>query len=174
MSVMAFVSRSGRRLYSTVIPGRAANPESRDSGSALRASRNDGASRSAIYLQRGDKRFLRDVDLAELPHLLLALLLLLQKFALARDVAAVALCGDVLAQRAHGFAGDHLAADRGLDRNLEHVRRDQFLHLLDHGAAAAFGALAVHQHRQSVHRLGVGEGLHVDEVGGVSRWWAEG
>jgi hypothetical protein len=45
---------------------------------------------SAIHLQRGNKRFLRDVDLAELPHLLLAFLLLLQKFAFARDVAAVA------------------------------------------------------------------------------------
>src|SRR5256885_14791030 len=57
-------------------------------------------SASAIHLQRGDKSFLRDVDLAELPHLLLAFLLLLQKFAFARDVAAVALCGDVLAQGA--------------------------------------------------------------------------
>src|SRR3954470_5468985 len=37
---------------------------------------------SAIHLQRGNKSFLRDVDLAELPHLLLAFLLLLQKFAL--------------------------------------------------------------------------------------------
>src|ERR1700726_2560881 len=34
---------------------------------------------SAIHLQRGDKGFLRDVDLAELPHLLLAFLLLFQK-----------------------------------------------------------------------------------------------
>src|SRR4051794_26811036 len=81
---------------------------------------------SAIHLQRRDKSFLRDVDLAELPHLLLAFLLLLKKFALTRDVAAVAFRGDVLAQRADGFAGDDLAADRGLDRDLEHVRRDQF------------------------------------------------
>src|SRR5712675_826234 len=98
---------------------------------------------SAIHLQRRDKSFLRDVDLAELPHLLLAFLLLFQKLALASDVAAIAFRGDVLAQRTHGLARDHLAADRGLDRDLEHVRRDQFLHLLDHGAAAALGALAV-------------------------------
>src|SRR6266851_2194989 len=96
---------------------------------------------SAIHLERRDKSFLRNVDLAELPHLLLAFLLLLQKLSFARDVAAVALCRDVLAQRAHGFARDHLAADRRLDRNLEHVRRDQLLHLLDHGAAAALRAL---------------------------------
>src|SRR3982751_2468203 len=83
---------------------------------------------SAVHLQRGDEGFLRDVDLAELPHLLLAFLLLLQKFALTSDVAAVALCGDVLAQGADGFTRDHLAADRRLDRDLEHVRRGQLLH----------------------------------------------
>src|SRR5689334_15180824 len=80
---------------------------------------------SAIDLQRGDEGFLRDVDLAELPHLLLAFLLLLQKLPLTRDVAAIALCSDVLAQRADRFARYHLAADRRLDRDLEHVRRDQ-------------------------------------------------
>jgi hypothetical protein len=45
---------------------------------------------SAIHLQRRNEGFLRDVDLAELPHLLLAFLLLLQKLAFAGDVAAVA------------------------------------------------------------------------------------
>ena len=69
---------------------------------------------SAIHLQRRNKRLLRDIHLAELAHLLLAFLLLLQKFALSRDVAAVAFRGDVLAQRADGFAGDDLAADRRL------------------------------------------------------------
>src|SRR4051812_8909409 len=58
---------------------------------------------SAIDLQRGDEGFLRNVDLAELPHLLLAFLLLLQKFAFTRDVAAVAFRGDVLAQRAYSL-----------------------------------------------------------------------
>src|SRR4051812_912132 len=48
---------------------------------------------SAIHLQCGNESFLRDVDLAELPHLLLAFLLLLQKLALTGDVAAVAFCG---------------------------------------------------------------------------------
>src|SRR6201991_5380223 len=110
---------------------------------------------SAIHLQRGNEGFLRDVDLAELPHLLLAFLLLLQKLAFARDVAAVALCGDVLAQRADGFARDHLAADRRLDRDLEHVRRDQLLHLLDHGAAAALRAGAMHEHRERIDRLAI-------------------
>src|SRR5258707_5029469 len=137
-------------------------------GHTLRApSREPEGTRSvsAIHLQRGNKSLLRNVDLAELAHLLFAFLLLLQKFSFARDVAAVALCGDVLAQRAHGLARDHLAADRRLDRYLEHVRRDQFLHLLDHGAAAPLSALAVHQHRQRIHRFVVDEDLHLDEVG---------
>src|SRR5579862_183682 len=79
---------------------------------------------SAVDLERGNEGFLRNIDLAELPHLLLAFLLLLQKFALSRDVAAIAFRGDVLAQGPHGLTRDHLAADRRLDRNLEHVRRD--------------------------------------------------
>ena len=41
----------------------------------------------------------------------LALLLLLQQFFLARNVAAIAFGGHVLAQGGDGFAGDHLAAD---------------------------------------------------------------
>src|SRR5262249_58087737 len=81
---------------------------------------------SHIHLQGGDERLLRDVHLAELAHALLAFLLLLQQLALARGVAAVALGGHVLAEGAHGLARDHLAADRRLDRYLEHVRRAQF------------------------------------------------
>src|SRR5438067_5893214 len=76
-----------------------------------------------IHFQRRDKCLLRDFNLAELPHLLFAGLLLLQKLALAGDVAAVTLGGHVLAQSAHGLARDDLAADCRLDRDLEHVRR---------------------------------------------------
>ena len=52
------------------------------------------------------KRLLRDLDLAELAHLLLARLLLVEQLALAGDVAAVAFRDDVLAQRGDRFAGD--------------------------------------------------------------------
>src|SRR5688572_31043017 len=54
---------------------------------------------SPLHLQRGDERLLRDVHLAELAHALLALLLLVQEFALPRDVAAVALSRHVLPER---------------------------------------------------------------------------
>src|SRR5918911_2906661 len=52
------------------------------------------------HLECGDEGLLRDLDFAELAHLLLARLLLLEQLALARDVAAVALGEHVLAQRA--------------------------------------------------------------------------
>src|SRR3954464_12179454 len=107
------------------------------------------ASRSAsrVHLQRLDEGLLRDLDLAELAHALLALLLLLEELALAGDVAAVALRGHVLAQRPDGLPRDDLAADSGLDRDLEHVLRDELAQLLAHGAAAQLRALAGGQHR---------------------------
>ena len=46
---------------------------------------------SGIHLQRGQEGALRDFHLAELPHALLALFLLLQQLALARNVPTVAL-----------------------------------------------------------------------------------
>ena len=58
-----------------------------------------------VHLEGGDEGFLRDVDPAELAHLLLAFLLLVQKLAFAGDVAAIAFGGDVLAQRARWFRG---------------------------------------------------------------------
>src|SRR5262249_51241406 len=75
------------------------------------SSRSCSASALHIHFQRSNERLLRDVDLAELAHFLFALLLLVEQFAFAGGVAAVALRGHVLAQRAHGFARDDLAAD---------------------------------------------------------------
>src|SRR5919112_1581987 len=69
-------------------------------------------------------------------HPFLAFLLLLEQLPLARDVAAVALRQDVLPQRLHGFPRNHAAADRRLDRDLEHLARDQLAHLRRERAAA--------------------------------------
>ena len=76
---------------------------------------------------------------AVFPHALLALFLLLQKLALAGRVAAVAFGGNVLAEGRDGFAGDDLAADRGLDRELEQVPWEQVFQPLEDAAAAGFG-----------------------------------
>ncbi len=51
---------------------------------SLNPSETAARAASSIHLQGGDEGFLRDVDLAELAHLLLALLLLVEKLALAR------------------------------------------------------------------------------------------
>src|SRR5262249_35581683 len=110
---------------------------------------------SHIHLQGRDERLLRNVHLAELAHPLLAFLLFFQELALAGDVAAVALGGDILAKGTQGFAGDNFPANCRLDRNLEHVRRDQLLELLHHGATAAFGASPVDQHGERVDRFAV-------------------
>src|SRR5918993_1114728 len=72
-------------------------------------------------LQHREEGFLRNLDGPELLHALLAFLLLLEQLALAGDVAAVALGQHVLADRLDRFAGDDPAADRRLDRDLEHL-----------------------------------------------------
>src|SRR6185369_14909274 len=125
----------------------------------------DEAEKLHIHLQRGNERLLRDVDLPVLAHLLFAFLLLVEQFALARGVAAVALGGDVLAEGAHGLACDDLAADGGLDRYHEHVRRDQFFQLLGHGAAARLSARAMDEHGERVDRVAVHQHLQLHQVG---------
>src|SRR5688500_16934899 len=83
-------------------------------------------------LEYSEERLLGDLDAADLLHPLLPLLLLLEEFALARDVAAVALRRDVLAHGLDGFAGDDAVADRRLDGDLELLPRDELAQLLGH------------------------------------------
>src|SRR5829696_3780961 len=66
-------------------------------------------------LEHGEEGLLRDLDAADLLHPLLALLLLLQQLALARDVAPVALGDDVLAEGLHRLARDDARAYGRLD-----------------------------------------------------------
>src|SRR6266478_2169630 len=60
-----------------------------------------------VHLEGGDKGRLRDLNVADLAHALLALLLLLKELLLAADVAAIALGQHILAQRADRLARDH-------------------------------------------------------------------
>src|SRR5258707_1488989 len=82
------------------------------------------------HLERREEGRLRDLDLAELAHALAPLLLLVEELALARDIAAVALGEDVLAEGLHRLAGDDAAADRGLDCDLEELARNEALQAL--------------------------------------------
>src|ERR1700730_13265731 len=124
-------------------------------------------SRQRLYinLEGRDKRLLWNFHFSELAHALFAFLLLFQKLALSRHVPAVAFRGHVLAKRAHRLACNDPAADRGLDRHLEHVGRDELLELFDHRAAAALGAGAMNQHGERVHRFAIDQDLHFHEVG---------
>src|SRR5262249_54403129 len=74
--------------------------------SAIRARATPGHG-SLIRFQHREERVLRDRHHADLLHSLLALGLLGEQFALSRDVAAVAFCRHVLADRRDRLAGDH-------------------------------------------------------------------
>src|SRR5260221_2775220 len=116
----------------------------------------DGRAEALAYVahaEGGDERLLRDRHAAVFAHALLALLLLLEQLALARRVAAVAFGGDVLPEGGDGLAGDDLAADRGLDRDLEQMAGDEVFQALAHAAAARPGIAAVAHHAQAADRL---------------------
>src|SRR5713226_2623983 len=118
-----------------------------------------------VNLQDREERFLRDLDRAHLLHPLFPLLLLLEQFALAGHVAAVALGRHVLAQRADRLAGDHLGADRGLDHDLEQLARDQFPQLLGDLLAPLVGLVPVDDDGKGVHGLAVQQHVELDELG---------
>src|SRR6185295_8130277 len=117
-------------------------------------------------LEHRQERFLRHLDPADLFHPLLAFLLLLEQLALAGDVAAIALGGDVLAHGLDRLAGDDPAADRGLDRDLVELARDHRAQLLGEGLALLVGLLAVDDDGERVHRIAVEEDVELDHVGG--------
>src|SRR5436190_10906212 len=104
-------------------------------------------------LEHCEKCFLRYLHRSHLLHPFLSLALLLEQLALARDVAAVALGGDVLAQRPDRFARDHLRADRRLDHDLEQLPRNQVLQLLGDLAAPLVRLITMDDNAECVHRL---------------------
>src|SRR5713226_1547193 len=80
-----------------------------------------------VKLEHRHERLLWDLDRAHALQPTLALLLLLQELAFARDITAVALGQHVLAHRRYRLSCDHLSADRGLDRHLVQLARDDRL-----------------------------------------------
>src|SRR5262245_8715133 len=136
-------------------------------GKSLSPSKWSMASSLLIRLQHGQKRLLRNLDLADLLHPFLAGGLLGPELALASDVAAVALGGHVLFDGRNGLAGDDPAADGGLDGDLEQMAVDLATQLLDEPAAAALGLRAVDDDREGVHTLAGDEDVEPDQVGGA-------
>src|SRR5688572_16519356 len=115
-------------------------------------------------LQHRQKCFLWNLDGADLLHALLSFLLLLEELPLARDVAAVALRQHILSQRLHRRAGDDLVADRGLDRDLKQLPRNELAQLVGDLAAVLVGLLAVDDDAERVHGVAVDQHVELHEV----------
>src|SRR6478609_5149900 len=122
------------------------------------------ALRGLVQVEHREERLLRHLDAAHRLHALLAGLLFLEQLSLARDVAAVALREHVLAAGLDGLARDDARADRGLDRDVEHLARDLLAQFLDEALAAFVRELAVDDQRQRVDRLAADEDVDAGEV----------
>src|SRR5947209_14631019 len=86
-------------------------------------------------LKNRQERLLGHLDPPDLLHPLLAPLLLLEQLALARDVAAVALCDHVLAVGLDRLARDDPRPDRGLNRDVVLLAGDLLAQLLGQRSA---------------------------------------
>src|SRR5579859_3015138 len=138
------------------------SPPRRRAPASRRSARTCSSSRAPSALpvpeiEHGQERLLRHLDPADLLHTLLALLLLLEQLALARDVAAVALREHVLALGLHRLAGDHPRTDRRLDRDVEHLPRDLLPQPLDELLAPFVRRIAVDDQRERVDLLAADE-----------------
>ncbi len=122
------------------------------------------AGSALVDLQHREKSFLRDLDAADFFHPLFAFFLFFEQLAFARDVAAVAFGDDVFAHGFDGFAGDDLAADSGLDGDLEHLPRDEFLHLRGQQTAFRGGGVGVKDKRKGIDRLAGDEDVELYEL----------
>src|SRR5580704_3920930 len=114
-------------------------------------------------LQQGQESLLRNLDAPDLFHPLLAFLLLLEQLSFPRDIAAVTLGGDVLAQRLDGFPRDNLGAYPGLNRDFEHLARDQLAHLFAQRPAPFVSLVAMHDYRKRVYHLAVDPNIQFNQ-----------
>ena len=115
-------------------------------------------------VQHRHERTLRDVHRADPLHAVFALLLLLQQLPLPAHVAAVALGGHVLADGLDRLSADDLAADGGLQGDLEEVAVDLLLELLQEVPAAALGLAAVDDEAQGLDGVAVHEDVHLHQL----------
>ena len=117
-----------------------------------------------VGFQHRQKGALGDGDVADHLHPLLALLLLFQEFPLPGDVAAVALGDHVLPEGGDGGPGDDLAADRPLDRDLEHLAGDLFLQPLAGLETPGAGAFTVDDLGEGIDLFAVDQDVQQGEV----------
>src|SRR5882762_8122968 len=117
------------------------------------------------YLQNGEEGFLRNVHLADALHAALAFFLFFEEFAFARNVAAVALGENVLANRRDRFARNDTAANRGLDRHFKHLPRNEFSQARDQIAPALSRKVAMDDQRECIDGFAGDQHIQFDEVG---------
>src|SRR3989338_2744492 len=110
---------------------------------------------SLVNLKDRQERLLRDLDVTDLFHPLLTFLLLFQQLPFARDVAAVALGGDVLPERLDSLPRNDPPADRRLDRHLVLLSRDDAPGLVDDLPPSFVRLLAVDNDGERVDRIAV-------------------
>src|SRR5215475_8015693 len=116
---------------------------------------------SCLDLQRRQKRFLRNLHLAQLFHALLAFLLPAQQLALARDVTAIAFGHDILAKGPYDLARDNAAADGGLNDNLEHLPRNEVFEAVTQLASPVVGFITMDNSGQRICGITVNEDIEL-------------
>src|SRR5208337_2682230 len=117
-------------------------------------------------VENRQKSVLGNLDVPHLFHSLLALLLLFEKFPFSCNVAAVTLCGHILAQGRDRLAGDHAAANGRLDGNLKLVPVDFPLQLADQFPTAPVGVGAVHDDGKRIDLLARHHDVESTEIAG--------
>ena len=124
-----------------------------------------------VGAEDGDERFLRDVDVADFLHALLAFALLVKKLAFTGDIAAVAFGENVFAELTNIFAGDDFTADGALDGDLKHLRRNGFAKTFANHAGACDGAVCMADGSESVNGFAVDENFELDGWSGFVTVW---
>src|SRR5438046_1652377 len=115
-------------------------------------------------LEDCQESLLRNFDAADRLHSFLARFLFLEQLFLARHIAAVAFCQHVFTESLDRFARDDLRADRRLDRDVEHLPRNQRTHLRCDFASPMDRNRAMHHHRQRVDTLAVDQNIELDDI----------
>src|SRR3954470_10717533 len=136
----------------------------RENDVAEKARLDNERSRHSVDLQHREKRLLRNLHRSHLLHALLSLLLLLEELALARDVAAVALGKNILAERLDAGARDDFGSDRRLNRNLEELARNEVLELVGDLAAPLVGLVLVDDDAECIDGIAVDQHVEPHQI----------
>ena len=116
-----------------------------------------------IIFQNCGKRFLRNIDRAELSHALLPLFLLFQQFFLMGYISTVAFCDYIFAICAHCGASDDFLSDRCLYRNLELMHGDNILEFFADEAPSMICIRFMHDHRERIHHFFVEQDIQFNQ-----------